>query len=197
VPDYQSLRDTPTIEGTRIVLRPLGPQDAAALYAGVHYPALRRLTGSHREFTREDIDRWCATRAEQDDRLDLAIVRRADGVTVGELALNDLDPDNEVLNFRIAMMAPAYAGQGYGTEATILALRHAFEVVGIHRVQLEVYAFNDRAAHVYEKCGFAREGVRRHALRWDGTRHDAITMAALRPEWLARFGTEVAETAAR
>ncbi|NJC21624.1 RimJ/RimL family protein N-acetyltransferase [Arthrobacter pigmenti] len=56
---------------------------------------------------------------------------------------------------------------------------HAFDVVGVHRIGLEVYAFNPRAQRVYEKCGFRMEGRRRDALYWDGEWIDAIMMGLL------------------
>jgi RimJ/RimL family protein N-acetyltransferase len=185
--DTAALRGKPVIEGERVDLEPLGSQHATAMWRTMQDRELRRLTGSHRDFTALDIERWCASRAEQRYRLDLAVVRRTDRCYLGELALNDLDEDNESLNFRIAL-DPAHTGRGYGTEATMLALGQAFRVVRAHRVELQVFAFNDRAAHVYAKAGFTREGVRREALLWEGERHDAVLMAALRPDWLARFG---------
>ena len=39
-------------------------------------------------------------------------------------------------------------------------MSHAFGV-GLHRVELDVYAFNTRARHVYEKLGFVLEGTKR------------------------------------
>jgi hypothetical protein len=63
---------------------------------------------------------------------------------------------------------------------------HAFTALGLHRVELSVYAFNPRARRAYEKAGFVAEGVLRDALRLeDGRRVDAVVMAALAPDWLA------------
>jgi hypothetical protein len=64
-------------------------------------------------------------------------------------------------------------------------LAHAFEVVGVHRVELQVYAFNPRARHVYDKIGFSYEGTRRQALCWDGQWIDSHVMAILASEWQA------------
>jgi len=58
-------------------------------------------------------------------------------------------------------------------------LAHAFGPLGLHRVSLEVFAFNARAIHVYEKVGFRHEGRMRDALWWDGAPHDTLLMAAL------------------
>ncbi len=64
-------------------------------------------------------------------------------------------------------------------------LRHAFETVGLHRVELEVYRFNPRARHVYEKAGFVLEGTKREGLLWDGEWVDVDLMAMLEADWRA------------
>ena len=58
-------------------------------------------------------------------------------------------------------------------------LDYALDVVGLHRIGLEVYDFNARAQYVYAKCGFVPEGRLRDALCWRGEWHDAITMSVL------------------
>jgi RimJ/RimL family protein N-acetyltransferase len=131
---------------------------------------------------------WYATRADHDDRLDLAVVDQATGMFAGEVVLNELDPDNKSCNFRILLCGEANRGRGLGTDATRLILRHAFEDVGLHRVGLEVYDFNPRARHVYENVGFVFEGTRRDALHWDGQWIDEHTMSILAPEWAQHHG---------
>ena len=176
--------DKPTLTGRRVTLRPVGPEHADGLLALVSDPEVRRLTGSHAAFEPEACRRWCATRADQPDRLDLAI--EAGGEYVGEVVLNDLDPANLSCNLRIALRVP---GKGYGSEAIELTLGHAFRTTPLHRVSLEVYAYNERARHVYKKLGFVEEGRLRDALRWDGEWHDAVVMSVLRPHWQARSET--------
>ena len=93
--------DKPTIDGERIILRPLGPEDAADLLADLDDVEARRLTGTHRAFTPTEIERWAQTRADADDRIDLAIVERTTGQWLGEVVVNDWDPDNRSCGFRI------------------------------------------------------------------------------------------------
>ena len=61
----------------------------------------------------------------------------------------------------------------------------AFEVLGLHRLELEVFSFNPRAQAVYRKAGFRVEGVRRDAVLDGQTYADAIEMAILEEEWRA------------
>jgi RimJ/RimL family protein N-acetyltransferase len=176
-----SFAGKPVLTGDLVTLRPVQPADAAGLLAMDDETA--RLTGSHARtepaWTLESLEQWYASRAEHDDRLDLSIIERATGDWAGEVVLNDLDPRNQSCGFRIALQGPRFYGRGLGTEATQLLTGYAFDVVGLHRIELEVYAFNPRARHVYEKAGFVHEGTMRDALRWNGTWVDCHLMAML------------------
>jgi RimJ/RimL family protein N-acetyltransferase len=166
------------LHGPRVTLRPLAEGDVADMLRAVRDPELRRLTGTHREFTEADIVSWARSRAEAPDRYDWAVVGRDGGGWLGDCALTDIDPDNLSAGYRIAVTRP---GEGLGTEATDLVLAFAFGELGLYRVELEVFAFNVRAQKSYAKSGFTEEGVKRGALLWAGERHDMVMMAALNP----------------
>ena len=110
-----------------------------------------------------------------------AVVDRAGGEVVGESLLLDHDPGNASVGFRIWISGAR--DRGLGTEATRLSVRHAIEGLGLHRVQLEVYAFNPRARRVYEKVGFVLEGTQREALRYADGWVDCHVMGLLASDW--------------
>ncbi|MBV2366124.1 GNAT family N-acetyltransferase [Streptomonospora nanhaiensis] len=181
--DLRALREKPTLVGERVRLVPLSAEHADDFYESTRDEEIRRLTGAHRRPGYDEIRQWCATRAEQIDRLDLAIFEEPGGRFVGELALDEVDPDNESAAYRIALSAIEFTGQGLGKEATRLILDYAFNRVRLHRVWLNVYAFNMRAIAVYRACGFTVEGRLRDALLWDGRRHDALVMGLLESDF--------------
>jgi RimJ/RimL family protein N-acetyltransferase len=188
MPPQVTLADKPTLTGERVLLRPVSVADLPGLVALVADAEVTRLTGSTAEpFERAALEQWYATRAAHDDRLDLAVVERATGEYAGEVVLNELDPRNRSCSLRIALLG-AHADRGLGTEAIRLVLDHAFDAVGLNRVALEVYDFNPRARHVYEKVGFVHEGTRRQALSCDGAWIDAHVMAVLAHEWAKHRG---------
>ncbi|MFG2826282.1 GNAT family N-acetyltransferase [Streptomyces sp. NPDC048434] len=178
--DATALSEKPVLTGARIRLAPLSSRHAAAFHTAAVDPETRRLTGTHHDFTLEEMQAWCAGSADRADRLDLAIEDRETGGFLGELALSGIDPPNAHGSFRIAL-TPDATGRGIGSEAIRLLLDYAFDRVGLHRVQLEVFDYNPRARRTYEKCGFEVEGRMREALFWDGAWHDVFVMAALRP----------------
>lgn len=75
-----------------------------------------------------------------------------------------------------------------GTEASRLILGYGFETLRLHRIELDVYGFNPRAQHVYEKVGFVLEGVKRDAFCFDGQYVDEIPMSILDHEWAEHRG---------
>jgi RimJ/RimL family protein N-acetyltransferase len=169
----------PTLETARLRLEPLDARFVEQTLAALAEPELLRMTGTHATFTREQVERRLAELPGADGRADWAIVRRDDDAYLGEVVLHELDADNARMGFRIALAGPHAFGQGYGPEATRAVVAHGFERIGLHRIELEVFAFNRRARRSYEKVGFVEEGRQRDALLWEGEWADAILMSML------------------
>ena len=56
-----------------------------------------------------------------------------------------------------------FRGGKVADEAARLFQRHLLDDLGFHRLQLEIYGFNERAMRHAERAGFTREGARRKA----------------------------------
>ena len=79
-------------------------------------------------------------------------------------------------------MHPDFRGRGVAVEAALLFQRHLLVDLGFHRLELEVYAFNERAIAHTERAGFVREGVKRRAYLRDGEWVDSVMYALLRED---------------
>ncbi|MGX9889154.1 GNAT family N-acetyltransferase [Streptomyces sp. NPDC002276] len=179
----------PVLIGEKTVLRPFTESDADDIWRLIQDPEVVRFTFEpSTELTPERLRSWYATRADQPDRLDLAVTDPATGELLGEVVLHEWDPTARSCTFR-TLLGPRGRGRGIGTEATRLIVGHAFEQLGLHRIQLEVYGNNHRARRVYEKVGFVVEGVRREARLRDGEWVDDVLMAILDHEWAALTAT--------
>jgi len=177
---------SPTRRGERVLLRPLGPRDTNDLWvdrqADMQNPEARRLTDIHHAFTYEEIAAYCASRADKTDRITLTIADLSDATWLGDVVLANHDEPNRSATLRISLVTNAQ-NRVLGAEALRLVLAYAFGPLHLHRVPLDVFAFNTRAIRAYEKGGFQHEGRMRDALWWDGTPHDALLMAVLATEW--------------
>jgi len=78
----------------------------------------------------------------------------------------------------------AFAAQGFMKEGLELVVRYAFAKVGLHRIEANIQAGNQRSIALVEKCGFAKEGFSPRYLKVAGRWHDherwAITLEAWR-----------------
>jgi RimJ/RimL family protein N-acetyltransferase len=74
----------------------------------------------------------------------------------------------------------SWVGRGVG-RALLQALEGWALSRGVHRLELTVAVDNSRAIALYEKCGFEREGVKRHSRKIDGRYTDEFYMSRLLP----------------
>lgn len=178
----------PKWEKDGYTLRPAVAEDAQAYYERGFCPLdaeTARLTGSKTHYTRQEVVDFFLRCRSQEDRQDFLLIDPL-GKIVGEAVLNEMDDHLRCANFRVALFDRELFGKGLGTWMTEKTLEFAFEEAKLHRVSLEVFAFNPRAIHVYEKVGFRREGVLKDAVL-DGDRYaDSILMAILEDQWCER-----------
>lgn len=165
----------PTLVGRLVTLRPFTDDDLLPAWEMINDPEGNDLTATTESFEFEQIRTWYASRNEQMDRLDLAIVEQASGAFVGEVVLSDHEPEVKRCSFRISLRGPEWFGRGLGTEATSLIVGHGFDTIGLDAITLEVLARNPRAVRAYEKAGFHRVAE----VQEDG--EDWIHMAITRP----------------
>lgn len=136
----------------------------------------------------DEIDRFFQARALGKDSLAMAIHVRDGDRLIGSCAFSQLDGDNGSAIYHITIGEKDAWGHGYGTEATALMVEHAFSVVGLHRIALSVFEFNERAIRAYRRCGFIVEGRAREAIWRDGRWWDELSMSILASEWQAATG---------
>jgi RimJ/RimL family protein N-acetyltransferase len=137
--------------------------------------------------TMQDEEEWFNhQRTNQDSRI-FAILTQGEGKLIGNCGLHSIDWVNRHAIFGIFIGDKNYWGKGYGTDATRTLLQYAFDEAALHRIELGVFSFNQRAMRVYEKVGFRLEGIRKQALFREGAWHDEHIMAILRDEWSALY----------
>lgn len=176
----------PRIEGRLVELRHHTAANLATVLRWYADPEIARLTRySTRPMPTEEVERFFQARLLSTESVAYGIHLRPSGRLVGLTTFSSLDPDNGSVLFHITIGERDAWGQGYGTEAAQLMLWLAFERIGLHRVGLTVFSFNERAIRSYEKAGFRVEGRAREAIARDDRYWDEVQMGILRDEWLA------------
>ena len=77
---------------------------------------------------------------------------------------------------------PEFRGRRLADEAARMFDRHLLFDLDYHRLELEIYGFNERAMRHAERIGFVREGVRRRAYQRHGEWVDRVLYGLLRED---------------
>jgi RimJ/RimL family protein N-acetyltransferase len=86
-----------------------------------------------------------------------------DGERAGTMRFERGNIRSRIANLGGLAVHPNFRGAKVADTAARLFQRHLFDDLGFHRLQMEVYGFNERAMRHAERSGFTREGVRRKA----------------------------------
>lgn len=174
------------IYGDGIRMRAIERADVPNFVRWLNDPETRQFLLLFKPLSTMDEERWVERLADRDDYIFAFEALIEDRwVPLGNVGLHDIDWKNSNATFGIFLGEKQFWGQGYGTRATRLMLQFAFDTLNLHRVELEVFAFNPRAMRAYEKAGFRLEGTRRESFFQDGKYWDAYRMAILRDEFRA------------
>ena len=90
-------------------------------------------------------------------------VVEVDGQPAGTMRFERSNRRSRIADLGGLAIHPDFRGGKVADEAARQFQRHLIEDLGFHRVQLEIYGFNERAIAHAERSGFTREGVRRKA----------------------------------
>ena len=89
---------------------------------------------------------------------------------------------SRIANLGNLAIHPDFRGRRLSDGAARVFQRHLLLDLGFHRLQLEIYGFNERAQRHAERAGFVREGVRRRAYMWHGEWADGVLYGLVRED---------------
>ncbi len=88
-----------------------------------------------------------------------AVADAGTGEIIGDIELSQIAWRSGQAELRVCIGEKGHWGRGFGTDAVVTLLGHAFGKLELREVYLRVYINNHRAIRSYEKCGFRRAGI--------------------------------------
>ncbi|MFJ8692463.1 GNAT family N-acetyltransferase [Streptomyces roseolilacinus] len=177
-----------TLTGRHVRLEPLEPRHLSDLFAaGGRDEEVWRWQGGPAPRSEKELAaklRDVLAEAERGELVPFAVVHRAEDRAVGWTCYLDVAVDDERLEIGWTWYGRAYWRTAVNTESKLLLLTHAFEGLGMGRVQWKTDHLNHRSQAAIARLGARREGVlRRHRRRPDGTWRDSVYFSLLADEW--------------
>lgn len=174
------------IYGKRIRLRAIERNDLPRFVEWLNDPEVMQGIAIYRPLSEIDEEKWFegVLSGDPDTRPFVIEVHKPDDewTAIGNCGFHVIDWRSRSAELGIFIGDKSYWNQGYGIEATRVLTDYGFNTLNMHRIYLRVFAFNQRAIHIYEKIGFVHEGRLRQAHYHAGEYTDVLWMGIFRSE---------------
>ncbi|OLY76161.1 GCN5 family acetyltransferase [Pseudomonas sp. ATCC PTA-122608] len=175
-----------TLTGTTVELRPLQREHSAALVQAAADGQLWNLKVTNvpgPDTVDKYVDIALAGR-EAGTMMPFVIVRRDTGEVVGSTRFWKVDRVNRKLEIGHTYISQSVQKSGVNTEAKLLLLTHAFEVMDCVRVQFTTDELNEKSRAAILRLGAVQEGIVRHErIMPDGRKRNSVRFSIIDPEW--------------
>lgn len=181
----------PHLSNLGLVLRPFVLTDADWVSAAYADPEMRRW---HRKDLRPLQTAQAWVEAQSDSDVTWVVTEAASGRPLGEVALRALDWEESQAMCGY-WVAPYARGHGVAGRALSMVVEHAFEGLGLHRLELTHSVENAASCSVALKAGFGLEGTKRSQLRHGEEWHDMHLHARIAGDGRLAVSTSTGPTA--
>jgi RimJ/RimL family protein N-acetyltransferase len=175
-----------TLENDHVLLRPIRPDDRAALYAIAMDPQIWRYFVT-RIATDADFDAFFdAGLADQQagSRVAFCITDKHTGQVAGSMSYCNMAEQDRRLEIGWSWLGRDFQGKGINRWSKYLLLEHAFDQMAAERVEFKTDRLNLQARRALRNIGAQEEGTLRSFNPMpDGRRRDAVYYSVLRAEW--------------
>jgi RimJ/RimL family protein N-acetyltransferase len=173
------------VEGEGIRLRRAEAEDVDFLVElTTHEDVEPYLAGSRprdREGLLAEIERSQAE-AEEFGRFIVEVEDDGGWVRAGAMGFELANRRSRIANLGNLAIHPDFRGRRLSDDAAKLFQRYLLFDLGFHRLQLEIYGFNERAQRHAERAGFVHEGARRLAYWRHGEWVDSVLYGLVRED---------------
>ena len=175
---------TPILETQRLLLRPLQPRDAEALFAIMSDAEAMRFWDwppfTDLETVREIVAGQAVAMDSGEARY-WAVRLKGAGAAIGTCDLGDIERHHGRAEVGFAFNR-AYWGNGYAYEAMSAVIAYAFGEVGVARLGARLHAGNHASRRLLERLGFSYEGRLIGYVQRDGIRRDCLLYGLMRSD---------------
>lgn len=123
---------------------------------------------------------------EEQGAMPFVVRRKSDGRIVGSTRYFNLDEKNRRVEIGHTWYSRSVQRSGINTEAKLLLLTHAFEVLRCIAVEFRTHFFNFASREAIARLGARQDGIlRNHQISPNGTLRDTVVFSIIESEWPA------------
>jgi RimJ/RimL family protein N-acetyltransferase len=164
-----------------VAIRRATPDDVDFLLELMTHEEVDPFLAARRATTREELAEEVERSQREPDKHGRFVVEW-DGERAGTMGFSVANERSRIAHLSGLAIHPDFRGRRISDEAARQLQRHLIFDLGYHRLQLEVYGFNERALRHAERAGYVREGVKRKAYWRHGEWVDGVLFGLIRED---------------
>jgi RimJ/RimL family protein N-acetyltransferase len=161
-----------------VAIRRAEPEDVDFLVELNDHPEVDPFLAARRPRTREELLQL-VERSRREPAAFGRMIVEVEGERAGVMGYERTNERSRIAHLGGLAIHPRFRGRRLADDAARLLQRYLFDELGYHRLELEIYGFNERAIAHAERSGFVREGVKRKAYLRDGEWVDGVCFALI------------------
>ena len=166
--------------GEKVSLRKITPEDTELIVKWRNNERVRKNFVFKEVFTKELHENWYKTKIIPGFVEQFIICENGNNhKPVGSVYFRDIDRDEKSAEYGIFIGEDEAINKGYGNETAVLALTYAKEKIGLKKVFLKAFAYNEVAIKSYSNAGFVKTRDLAQVECSDGQKSDMILMEKL------------------
>ena len=171
------------LEGKRLLLRPLVPQDMGEAYLRwMNDPEVTRfLEVRFRPQTLESIKEYVTSLQGDRNNLLFGMILKEGGRHIGNIKLGTIDRNHGTADIGLFIGEKDCWNRGFATEAISLMTEYAFGVLGLYKIVAGFYAANEGSIRAFRKAGYVDDGSLKDQLAFEGGRTDQVLVRIINP----------------
>lgn len=184
----------PIIKFKNIVLRPINESDTDNIVRWRNSESVRKNFIFQKPFTKTLHQSWLNEKVKTGSVIQYIIEINNDGcesVPVGSVYLRDIDFENSCAEYGIFIGEESVLHKGIGSKVAKIFLDFAHKTLGLHRINLRLFADNIPAYKSYRNAGFIAEGIFHDMVKIDGKYRDILFMASLHGDKVPAYEYEL------
>ena len=171
------------IHGKKIVLRAMEPSDCQMIKEMFNDPEMENLVvGWSYPISSYAQQKWFENHYNDQNNFRFVIETKEEGA-IGIATLISIDWKNRRATHGLKLANRENRAKGIGTDVVMSIMRYAFDELGLHRLDGSWLADNEASKHLFAKCGWTTEGVRKEYVYKNGKYRDLIIARILASEY--------------
>ncbi|MEY4602390.1 MAG: hypothetical protein RL292_331 [Candidatus Parcubacteria bacterium] len=173
------------LAGKRIYMRPVELADAPVLQRYANAPDVRQMISNQFPHSLISEEEWIKKISKDSTKeVVLVIVLKDTDQVIGVMGLHHINWKDRTATTGALIGKEEWRGKGYGTEAKMLFLNHAFNELNLRKICSTALEFNQLSLGFNAKCGYKEEGRQKKHVFVNGDYVDLVLTAVFREDFL-------------